>query len=151
MLIEHYEKKSIILHRCPFEGWPNWAWPIQPISWFLPKRMGWLCPVRSALKRKPVQDFNSFSIMFYYIISTTYPKIGDLFCPVILNLLSAKKRCWKLCSWKLFWPFLFCDDFSDLWKGWPTLCNSIFHLFTFWRHHRAVPKRYHSSPHSPRG
>ena len=34
----------------------------------------------SALKRRPVQDFNSFSIMFYYIISTTYQKIGDLFC-----------------------------------------------------------------------
>ena len=30
-----------------------------------------------------VQDFNSFSIMFYYIISTTYQKIGDLFCPDI--------------------------------------------------------------------
>ena len=30
----------------------------------------------------PVQDFNSFPIMFYYIISTTYQKIGDLFCPV---------------------------------------------------------------------
>ena len=50
---------------------------------FLPKWVGWLCPVRSALKRTPVQDFNSFSIMFYNIISTTYQKIGDLFCLVI--------------------------------------------------------------------
>ena len=33
-------------------------------------------------KRTPVQDFNSFSIMFYYNISTTYQKIGDLFFPV---------------------------------------------------------------------
>ena len=30
-----------------------------------------------------MQEFNSFSIMFYYIISTTYKKIGDLFCPVV--------------------------------------------------------------------
>ena len=30
-----------------------------------------------------VQDFNSFSIMFYHIIFTTYQKIGDLFCPFI--------------------------------------------------------------------
>ena len=53
--------------------------PIQPISQFLPKRVGWQCPVRSALKRTPVQDFNSFSIIFYYIFSTTYKKlaIGD--------------------------------------------------------------------------
>ena len=28
-------------------------------------------------------DFNYFSIMFYYIFSTTYQKIGNLFCPVI--------------------------------------------------------------------
>ena len=40
-------------------------------------------PVRSALKRTLVQNFNSFSILFYYIFSTTYQKIGDLFCPVI--------------------------------------------------------------------
>ena len=32
----------------------------------------WPCPVRSALKRTPVQDFDSFSIMIYYIISITY-------------------------------------------------------------------------------
>ena len=29
-----------------------------------------------------MQDFNSFSITFNYIISTTHQKIGDLFCPV---------------------------------------------------------------------
>ena len=49
----------------------------------LPKRVGWPCTVRSALNRTPVQDFKSFSIMFYYIISTPYQKIGDLFCHVI--------------------------------------------------------------------
>ena len=31
----------------------------------------------------PVQGFNYFSIMFYYIITITYQKIGNLFCPVI--------------------------------------------------------------------
>ena len=35
-----------------------------------------------------MQDFNSFSLMFYYIISTTYQKIGDLFCPVHISGLS---------------------------------------------------------------
>ena len=35
-----------------------------------------------------MQDFNSFSIMFYYIISATYQKIGDLFCPVHISGLS---------------------------------------------------------------
>jgi hypothetical protein len=31
----------------------------------------------------PVQDFNSFFIMFYYNISTIHQKIGDLFCSLI--------------------------------------------------------------------
>ena len=51
--------------------------------------LGWPCPVRSALlKRTPVQDFYSFSIMFYHIISTTYKKIGNLFCSVHISGLS---------------------------------------------------------------
>ena len=50
--------------------------------------LNWPCPVRSALKRTHVQDFNSFSIMFYYIISTTCLKIGDLFCPIHIYGLS---------------------------------------------------------------
>ena len=50
--------------------------------------LGWPCSVRSALKRTPMQDFNSFSIMFYYIITTTYQKVGDLFCPVHISGLS---------------------------------------------------------------
>ena len=60
----------------------NRAQPIQPISQLLPKRVGWPRPVRPALKRTLAQDFNSFYIMFYYSFSTTYQKIGDLFCPV---------------------------------------------------------------------
>jgi hypothetical protein len=36
--------------------------------------------------------FNSFPIMFYYIISTTYQKIGDLFCPVHISELSHSVR-----------------------------------------------------------
>ena len=44
--------------------------------------MGWPCPFRSALKRTSVQDFNSFSIMFYYIFSTKWETYFDLlyFC-----------------------------------------------------------------------
>ena len=49
----------------------------QPIS---AKKGGMAVPIRSALKRTPVRDFNSFSIKVYYIlISTTYQKNGDLF------------------------------------------------------------------------
>ena len=33
-----------------------------------------------------MQDFNSFSMLFYYIIITTYQKIGDLFCLVLTNI-----------------------------------------------------------------
>ena len=50
-------KRIKIMHGCPFDG--------TAIQAHLPKRVGWPCPVRSALKRTPVQDFNSFSIMFY--------------------------------------------------------------------------------------
>ena len=49
-------------------------------SQFLPKRVGWLVsPQKDACAG--FQPF--FSIMFYYIFSTTYQKIGDLFCPII--------------------------------------------------------------------
>ena len=40
-----------------------------------------LIPVTSNLSIKIC--FDSFFTMIYYIISTTYQKIGDLFCPVI--------------------------------------------------------------------
>ena len=83
---EHYGKRIKLLHGCPIEGWPNRTWPIQPISRFLPKRVGWPCPVRSALKRTPCRNLIIFLynvLLCKYIISTTYQKIGDLFCPVI--------------------------------------------------------------------
>ena len=60
-----------------------WGLTCTAIPPFLADGLEWPCPVRSALKRTPVQDFNSFPIIFYYIISITYQKIGDLFCPVI--------------------------------------------------------------------
>ena len=37
--------------------------------------MGWSCPVRSALKRTPVQDFYLLFISFYYIISSRYKTV----------------------------------------------------------------------------
>ena len=52
---------------------------------FLPKWMGWPYPVWSALKKTPEQDYNYFSIMYYYIISTKYQKIGD---PILLCYIS---------------------------------------------------------------
>ena len=42
--------------------------------------------------KRPVQDFNYFSIMFYYIISTTYKKIGRPILP-----------------YSYFWTFTQCD------------------------------------------
>ena len=44
--------------------------------------------IETLLKRMLVQDFNYFSIMFYYIISTIYQEIGDLFCHVHISGLS---------------------------------------------------------------
>lgn len=58
------------------------------ITPFLADGLGWPCPVRSALKRTPMQDFYHFPMIFYYISSTTYQKIGDLFCPVHISGLS---------------------------------------------------------------
>ena len=85
-VVENYRKIIEILHGRPFEGWPNRA---PPFYLFWQKSADWLnwpCPVRSALKRTPVQDFYCFSIMFYYIFSNTYQKIGDLFCRYISGL-----------------------------------------------------------------
>ena len=84
-VVEHYGQIKKILYMSPFEGWPNRAWPSKP---FLPNRVGRQCPARSARKRTPVQDLTSFYIMFYYIISTTYQKIGELYCPVHISGLS---------------------------------------------------------------
>ena len=71
-----------------FEGWPNRAWPSYPFWQKSADWLNWLSPVRPALKRTPVQDFNSFSIIFYYFINTTNQKIRDLFCPVHISGLS---------------------------------------------------------------
>ena len=82
------EKRIKILHGCPFEGWPNRAWPFHS---FWQKGLGWPCPVRSALKNTHMQGFNYFSIMFN--IHNTYQKIRDLFCLVhIYGLLHSVKR-----------------------------------------------------------
>ena len=82
IVVEHYEKRIEILHGCPFEGWHNRARPSHTVrqNW-----LGWPCPVRSTLKMKPMQEFDSFSIVFYYIISTKYLKVGELFCHVHIS------------------------------------------------------------------
>ena len=107
--VEYYGKRIQILHG------PNRAWLSKP---FLPKRLGWPCPVRSALKRTTVLDLNSFSInlnidtylriinwliVFLSIICIFFfqnvycsiilnQKIGDLFCSVIF--LDIRTVCW---------------------------------------------------------
>ena len=43
----------------------NRAWPIQTISRFLPRRVGWPCPVRFALKRTPVSWGWATVFVFY--------------------------------------------------------------------------------------
>ena len=54
-----------------------------------------------------MQDFNSFSIIFYYLISTTYQKIGDLFCPVHISGLSHSVVSRLLNFFYVFWFFHF--------------------------------------------
>ena len=51
----------------------------------------WVCPVRLALKSTSMQDFNYFPLVMYYIISTTYQKIGDLFWSVHISGLHMTK------------------------------------------------------------
>ena len=54
------------------------------LTWYdHPKPSAKKCGTAMPFKRTSVQDFHSFSIMFYYIICTRYKKIGDLFCHVI--------------------------------------------------------------------
>ena len=64
--VEYHGKRIKILHGCPFEGWP-----------FNGQTANFI------LKPPKVIESKTFSIMLYYNISTTYLKIGDLFCLVI--------------------------------------------------------------------
>ena len=80
--VEHYGKRIKIVYRCPFEG----ARPSKPIC-----QKGW--DGRDLpFKRTPVQDFNFFSIMFYYIISTTHIKKLETYFDLLY-----------------FWTFAQCD------------------------------------------
>ena len=105
---EHYGKMIIILLRLP-EGWPNRAWPIQPINRSLPKRVGWPCPVRSALKRIPVQDFNSLSISSTTFLAPYIKKLETylallcfwIFAPCEVNIRSAVPLIKKSQYWLL--------------------------------------------------
>ena len=71
-VVEHCRKRIKILHGCLFEGRPNRARSSHPFWKKFSDWLNWPCPVRSTLKRTLVQDVNSFSIMFYYIISMYY-------------------------------------------------------------------------------
>ena len=76
--------------------------------------MGWPCPAWSALKRTPMQDFNSFSIMFYYIFSTKHQKIGDIFCPAIFLDFRTVWRMFQRCIISKSWNF---DTISNSFIG----------------------------------
>ena len=91
---------------------------------FWQKGLGWPYPVRSALKRTPAQDFNSFSIMFYHIISATYQKIGDLFCPVHISglLHSVQQRVNFDHLLTRAWTFILLDGFHNC----ILICSSFF-------------------------
>ena len=109
-LEENAGKRIKILHGCSFEGWPNRAWPVQP------QRVEWLCPIRSDLKRTTVLHFNSFFIMFHYIFSTTYQKLGDPFYPVIFL---------DFCVWFPYFQTSIFSFFSILaWAERPTITIS---------------------------
>ena len=42
-----------------------------------------------------MQDFDSFSMMFYYIITTTYQKTRNLFCTVYISGLLHSNNAWQ--------------------------------------------------------
>ena len=81
--MEQYGKIIKILHWRPFEGWPNTANRARPSKPICQKGWDGCAQLGQPWKGHLCRIFNYFSIMFYYIISTTYQKIGDLFCPVI--------------------------------------------------------------------
>ena len=101
-VVEHYGKRIEILHERCFVGWPNGSRPSHPFWQKSADWLNWPCTIRSALNRTPVQDFNSSSIIFYYIISTTYQKIGDLFCSVHISGLSHSVNYFLWVCW--VWP-----------------------------------------------
>ena len=57
----------------------------QPIS---AKKGGMAVPCYVSPQKDTRVGFQLFSIMFYYLISATYQKIEDLFCPVHISGLS---------------------------------------------------------------
>ena len=90
----------------------------------------------SALKRTSMQDFNYFSIMFYYIISTTYQKIGDLFwtvhifgqcgASILLKIPCAKSMLFCFQNWSdLLWEkiVLVTRKTFEIWGWRPRICK----------------------------
>ena len=109
---DFYAHDCKTLHGCPFVGWPKRLKGIAILA--LSAKMGGMaCPVKSALKRTPVQGFNSFYIMFYYIISTTYQKIGDLSCHVHISGLSPSvhRAYAQIAAWLNTHSLCYCIEF----------------------------------------
>ena len=79
---------------------------------FCQKGLGWPCQVGQPSKGHPCRILILFSIMFYYIISTTYQKIGVLFCPV--HIFGVSHSVQSKGSSQLY--LVFCFDFMIKWQ-----------------------------------
>ena len=82
---DHYGKTIEVLHRHPFEGWPDMARPSHSFWQIGLDGCALLC---QPSKGHPCRVLILLPIMFYCIISTTYQKIGNLFCPLHISGLS---------------------------------------------------------------
>ena len=88
--------------------------------------MEWPCPLWSALKRKPMQDFNSFSIMFYYIFSTKHQKnwrhIYSCYISWFSHSLKNVSKMHHFKIWKLWHYF---DFIHQILLGFFIFCSSV--------------------------
>ena len=133
-------------------GWGLRALPSHP---FWQKGLERLCPIGSALKRTPMQDFNSFSIIFYCIIITTYQKIGGLFCLFHISRFSHSMMdktdrnsgeavyhpSKVVCTWECF-TVIYIHFKEVYWANWYLLWlylyDRVYHMFTFGRDSNAI-------------
>jgi hypothetical protein len=95
-LLEHYGKRIRILHGCLFEGWSNRAQAFEP---FLPKKMGWPCPVRvrNILSLSPLVSFKTRELSFAQFCNFLYIFEGSVF--IIQKLINKHTFFKKLQNW----------------------------------------------------
>ena len=142
--MEHYEKRIEILHGCPFEGWPNRAQPSHPFWQKSANWLNWPCSVRSALKRKPVQDFNSFSIMLYYIIIAPHIKKLESYFALFIFLDFHTVCNFILVSFKSFelGKYIVSPKIMPKKRKYNTQTDLIKRFFSFWNFLKQSIKRF---------